>query len=131
MFYRLRAAELLRLAAERGIPASGSAIAEAVGLTPPTVNRMLSGRPAHADSIALLTTELGCTVEQLFVIVESAVDRDARVARLLTERVAAQRDGGPPVRRDRRRAAIAGDAPSAAPSASTDGDEQVTRRRSS
>lgn len=94
MYYRLRARELLRYAADRGIPASGTAIAQAVGLTPPTVNRMLSGRPARSDSIALLTTEFRCTVEDLFEIVESAADRDARAARLLTERIARSRQAG-------------------------------------
>jgi plasmid maintenance system antidote protein VapI len=86
MYYQVKVSELLRCAIDRGIPATGTAIARSVGLSPPTVNRMLAGRPAHSASIALLTSEFGCTVEQLFRIVESDSDRDERVVRLLNAR---------------------------------------------
>lgn len=69
--FRLRSdRELLRRAEELGLRPNGSAIAVAAGLPPQTVNSVRNGRTPRSSTIAALIVLFGCTVEDLFEIVD-------------------------------------------------------------
>jgi DNA-binding XRE family transcriptional regulator len=76
--YRLRSDRvLLRRAIDRDIKPTGSGIGKASGLPATTINQLRAGRPPSAGTMAALVRLFGCTVEDLFELVED--DEDIRV----------------------------------------------------
>jgi DNA-binding Xre family transcriptional regulator len=78
--YRLRSDRvLLHLAVDKGIKPSGSGIAHAAGLPATTVNALRSGRPPQASTMASLVRLFGCSVDELFEIVDDDDDEPVRL----------------------------------------------------
>jgi len=73
--YHLRSDRtLLGLAVDREIKPTGSGIGKAAGLPATTINQLRSGRPPSAGTMAALVQLFGCTVEELFELVEDDDD---------------------------------------------------------
>ena len=69
--YQLRSDQvLLRLAIDHEIKPTGSAIAEAAGLPTGTVNAVRKGRCVRVPTMLALSDLFGCTIDDLFHLVE-------------------------------------------------------------